>query len=459
VTPATTTVWAARALLPEGWAARVTLTVQQGRITAVDTDREPPAAATRVGVLLPAPVNVHSHAFQHALAGLTERRGPDPSDTFWTWRTQMFRFLEQLSPDDIEAITAYVQMRMLEAGYAAVAEFHYLHHAPSGELYDHLGELSQRIVAAADQSGIGLTLLPVLYEVGGCDGRSLTGGQRRFGNAPDRFALLVDEARRAITSLPDDAGFGIAPHSLRAVTEDGLAAAVALAGEAPIHMHLAEQLGEVDEVLATRGVRPAEWLTEHCELSSQWTLIHCTHLTDGEADALARLGITAGLCPLTEANLGDGIFDAVRWADAGGAMAVGSDSNIRVALAEELRALDTSQRLRDHVRAVFATPERSSGHALYERILTGGARATGRTGGALEVGYWADLVALDTEATALIGREDDTLLDTWIFAGDDTLVCDVWSAGRHLVQGGMHRDRDRITRRYRQTMAALVDRL
>ncbi|MGY6707143.1 MAG: formimidoylglutamate deiminase [Rhizobiaceae bacterium] len=448
-------VWAEQALTAAGWARDVTVEIDGGRIAAIAPDTPAPAGAIRVGALLPAPANLHSHAFQRAMAGMTERRGPDPRDSFWTWRQLMFRFLDQLTPDDVEAIAAFVQMEMLEAGYAAVGEFHYLHHAPGGVAYDRLGEMSERIAAAAAQSGIGLTLLPVLYEYGGCDRRPLGPGQIRFGNDPDRFARLLEEAETAISTLPADARIGIAPHSLRAVSAEGLAACLDLRQGGPVHMHLAEQKAEVEEVEAAYGARPTEWLLANAPVDGDWCLIHCTQMERAETLALAATGAVAGLCPITESSLGDGIFDGVAWTGAGGAFGVGSDSNIRIGLSEELRTLDHSQRLRDHSRAALATADRSTGRVLLEGVARGGAQATARDAGALEVGRLADLMALDTDRIDLEGRMGDMLLDSWIFASDDRAVSDVWAAGRHQVREGRHVDHDAITKRYRQTARRL----
>ncbi|QXT39500.1 formimidoylglutamate deiminase [Gymnodinialimonas ceratoperidinii] len=451
-------IWAETALLPSGWARDVRVAVDgAGRIAAVSEGVEAPADAVRVPMLLPAPVNVHSHAFQRAMAGLTERRGPDPRDSFWTWRQLMFRFLDRLTPEHIEAITAFVQMEMLEAGYACNAEFHYLHHQPGGVPYDNLAELSERVVAASDQSGIGLCLLPVLYQYGGCDGRDLGPGQIRFGNDFERYLRLREEAGAALKA--SDATLGAAPHSLRAVGQDDLKRFAAQFAEGPIHMHLAEQRAEVTEVADAWGARPVEWALENMALDARWCLIHCTQMQPQETEALARSAAVAGLCPITESSLGDGIFDGIRWAEAGGAMAVGSDSNIRIALSEELRTLDYSQRLRDGSRAAFASAEKSTGRRLYDAILAGGAQAAQRDSGALETGQWADMLALDTGSKHLWGREGDTALDAWIFAGDDRLVREVWSAGRHMVTGGQHRRRAEIVAAYKQTIDALKDAL
>ena len=352
-------IWARQALTPEGWVEGLRVeTDAAGRIAAASAGR--PAEGHRVGVLLPAPANAHSHAFQRAMAGLTERRGP-AADSFWTWRELMFRFLDRIDPDQIEAIAAFVQMEMAEAGYGASVEFHYLHHRPGGAPYDRLAETSERIAAAASRSGIGLTLLPVLYRFGGCDGRPLGPGQVRFGNDSDRFARLVEDARAALRALPADAALGTAPHSLRAVAPEDVAAAAAMAGDGPVHMHLAEQVAEVEEVRAARvgarGARstaPVEWALGHLDLGPRWCLIHCTQMEPAETEGLARTGAVAGLCPLTEASLGDGVFDGVRFLGAGGRIAVGSDSNIRISLTEELSA-ETS-----HVGSARAAPARRS---------------------------------------------------------------------------------------------------
>ncbi|MEA5160729.1 formimidoylglutamate deiminase [Cereibacter johrii] len=448
-------IHAEEALLPEGWARDVTIRIEDGKIASVRAGTEAGADAVRVGCLLPAPVNLHSHAFQRAMAGLTEGRGPDGQDSFWTWRRLMFRFLESLTPDEVEAIAAFAQLEMLEAGFAAVAEFHYLHHRPDGRAYADPAEMAARICAASETSGLGLTLLPVLYQQGGCDGRALAPGQVRFGSDPASYAALLDGARRALAGLPGDATLGVAPHSLRAVSPEGLQAAVALAGSGPIHMHLAEQAAEVEEVEAGLGARPVTWLLDHQPVDRRWCLIHCTQMQPAETERLARTGAVAGLCPVTEANLGDGIFDGARYLAAGGRFGIGSDSNIRIALSEELRQLDYSQRLRDRVRAPFASAGRSSGRILYEAALAGGAQAAGRASGALVPGLWADLLALDRRAVDLEGRSGDGLPDAWIFAGSDRMVSEVWSAGRHLVSGGRHVARSRIEAGYRRVMARL----
>ena len=451
------TIFADTALLPEGWAHNVRVAVADGRITTVTPNSTAETGDTRISILLPAPANIHSHAFQRAMAGLTEGRGPDASDSFWTWRKLMYRFMEQLNPDDVEAIAAFVQMEMLEAGYAGSVEFHYLHHQPGGAPYAKLGELSERIAAAAATSGIGLTLAPVLYQYGGCDQRPLNERQARFGNDFDRFARLWEEARASIAALTDDARMAVAPHSLRAVGPDSLALCATLSPADPMHIHIAEQVGEVDEVVAAWGQRPIEWLYDHQAVDSRWTLIHATQMAPHETEMVASSGAVAGLCPITEANLGDGIFDGVRYLGSGGRFAIGSDSNIHISLAQELRALEYSQRLRDKGRAMLATEGRSAGRLMLEEAAKGGAVSSGRDSGTIAAGRLADLLALDGNATNLLGRNGDQLIDSWIFAGDDGLVTDVWSAGRHQVQGGRHIARAAIESEYRKVLHHLVE--
>lgn len=449
-------IWARTALLADGWAEDVRIeTDANGLIDSVSTGQKPEGC--QVGILLPAPANVHSHSFQRAMAGLTERRGPDPNDSFWTWRQLMFRFLDRLTPDHIEGIAAFVQMEMLEAGYAANVEFHYLHHQPGGMPYDNLAEMSERIAAATDQTGIGLTLLPVHYEFGGCDQRPLGPGQIRFGNNFERFSRLHEQAGQALKYLPSECVLGVAPHSLRAVAAEDLQAASELAGVGPIHMHLSEQQAEVDEVLAHYGARPVEYFLENCDAGEKWCLIHCIQMNAEETLALARSDSVAGICPVTEASLGDGIFDATGWLSAGGKFAIGSDSNIRISLTEELRAIEYSQRLRDRSRAALATTDHSTGRRLIETVNRGGAIAAGRNSGTIAKGCLADLLAIDDGHIDLAGRTGDTLLDSYIFAGDDRLVSNVWSAGRHMVRNGAHVARQVITDRYRAIMHALGD--
>lgn len=458
------TIQADHALTASGWQQEVTVTLDStGTIVSVGNHSEPGPVSTNdvehVGILLPAPANLHSHAFQRAMAGLTETRGPNPEDSFWTWRTLMYNFLDQLTPDDVEAITAFVQMEMLEAGYASVGEFHYLHHQPDGSHYSNRAEMSQRIMAAAGTSGIGLTLLPVLYQHGGCDGRALVKGQCRFAHSLDEFAALYTDIDASLQQLSADAGKGVAPHSLRAVTREALNGAIELAGDQPKHIHVAEQTAEVDEIEAAWGRRPINWLLENHSVDQSWCIIHATQMLPEETLALARSGATAGLCPITESSLGDGIFDGMRYINAGGKLGIGSDSNLRISLSEELRTLEYSQRLRDRKRAMFANPDQSTGRVLYEHAVAGGARSLQRHCGVIAQGYLADMVALDKNALSLAYSQHDGWLDAWIFAADDGVVSSVWSAGRHMVREGRHCRRDAIEQAYRRTLQRLTQHL
>lgn len=445
------------ALMPDGWSHDVRLSLDGGRIAAIDVGVAAGQDDLRLTgqALLPAMPNLHSHSFQRAMAGMTERRGPG-NDSFWTWRQLMYRFIDVLAPDDIEAIAAQVQVELLEAGFGSVTEFHYLHHAPGGRHYDDPAELSHRIFAAAALTGIGLTHLPVLYCQAGADGAPLAGGQLRFGNGLEAFLALHDATRAA---LPRDAVLGVAPHSLRAVAPGALAALVAAVPDGPVHIHAAEQVREVAEVEASLGMRPVAWLLDRLGVTPRWCLIHATQMTPAETVGLAQSGAVAGLCPITEANLGDGIFDGARYLAAGGALGIGADSNVRISVSEELRSLEYSQRLAQRGRNVMALPGASVGETLYRRALAGGAQALGRDCGALRVGALADLVSVDREAPALGPLTEAQLLDGWIFAADDRVVCEVWSGGRHVVHQGRHVARDAVLSRYRSRMADIVDRL
>ncbi|MDD3447387.1 MAG: formimidoylglutamate deiminase [Zavarzinia sp.] len=449
-------IFADQALLPAGWATGVRVILRpDGRIGAVETDVQADPGDLSVAMLLPAPSNLHSHAFQRAMAGLTEHRGRG-RDSFWTWRELMYRFTADLSPDDVQAITAQVQMEMLESGYAAVAEFHYLHHAPGGADYADIGEMSARVAAAAAETGIGLTHLPVLYAHGGAGGKPLEPAQGRFGCDLPRYEHLMASAARAIAALPSDCRLGIAPHSLRATTPDLLRAATTAFAGGPIHIHIAEQMREVRDVEAWLGAPPVAWLLDHLPVDTNWCLIHATHMTAPETEALAKSGAVAGLCPITEANLGDGIFPMEDFIRAGGTYGVGSDSNVRIALAEELRLLEYGQRLSQQSRAVICPEDASNGRTLYDAVLAGGSRALGRDAGAIAAGRLGDLLALDGDALALDGLVGDSILDAWLFAGDDHLVTDVWSAGRRKVRGGRHEAHERIETRYRATLRRLL---
>lgn len=443
-----------RALLPQGWAGNVRITVADGVVSAVETDAVQAPGEVDLGVVLPGLSNVHSHAFQRAMAGLTEERGPTEGDDFWSWRALMYRFLDRGGPEEIEAITALAFAEMLEGGFTRVGEFHYLHNDPDGRAYADRGELAGRIAAAADATGIALTLLPVFYAHAGFGGTAPVHGQRRFINDIDSFAKLMDESRKIASSLPD-AVVGVAPHSLRAVTPEEIAAVVPMAGDGPVHIHAAEQTKEVDDCLAWSGARPVQWLLDNVGLDRRWCLIHATHLTADETTRMAKSGAVAGLCPVTEANLGDGVFPAVDFFAQGGAFGVGTDSNVLIDAAGELRALEYSQRLTRPGRAVLADKEASTGGTLYRRALAGGAQATQGTTG-IAVGQAADFVSLETDDLAYAGRSDDALLDSLVFAGPKRAIRTVWRRGRVVVENGRHVGRDAIEARYRRALDAVL---
>jgi len=444
-------LWFERALLPDGWAEKVRISVDHAMIATIETGVAAGSDDSRHGAALPGLCNVHSHGFQRGMAGMSERRGR-AEDDFWSWREVMYRFLDRLTPDDVAAITAQAYAEMLEAGFTRVGEFHYLHNDVDGRRYADPAETAGAIVAAAETSGIGLTLLPVFYAQGDFDGVSPTPGQRRFLSNPDNFARLVEASR---AKLPADAVLGIAPHSLRAVTPEQLAAILPLAGNGPIHIHAAEQMREVQACLVWSGARPVEWLLDNAPVDARWCLVHSTHVDPNEIARLAASGAVAGLCPITEANLGDGIFPAVEFRAAGGRFGVGTDSNVLIDAAGELRGLEYSQRLSRRKRALLIdAAEPSVGAYLFTAAQQGGAQALGVTSG-LAQGNPADIVSLDLNHPALFGAGAD-LLDRWIFAARPGAIDAVWRGGRQCVAHGRHVDADAIAARYRSTLTHLL---
>jgi formiminoglutamate deiminase len=448
-------IFAKQAKLSSGWATNVRIVVADRRIAAIEANQMPHPNDTVIDTLLPALANLHSHTFQRAMAGMTEYRMAG-KDSFWTWRDLMYRFTASLTPEHVEAIAAFVFLEMQEAGYASVGEFHYLHHQPNGNPYDNRGELSARIAAAAATTQIGLTHLPVLYTYGGAGKLPLELGQARFGNSVDRFNDLVAKAKSAVAALPADCIVGIAPHSLRATSPDDLGQVLSVYTSVPVHIHIAEQPKEVADIESWLGARPVEWLLANTSVTPEWCLIHATHLTENETISMAKSGAVAGLCPVTEANLGDGPFNGPTYLNAGGTFGIGSDSNVLISLTEELRTLEYSQRLRDVARNVMVVGEGSVGDTLYTGAAKGGAQALGRGAGEISVGGLADLVAIDSTAPSLCALRQDQLLDGLVFASKDNVVTDLWSAGRHAVQQGRHVKRDEIIGAYRLAMQSLM---
>jgi formiminoglutamate deiminase len=448
-------LWFGEALLPEGWARGVRIAVTDGRIASIEAGVARGTRDEAHAVAVPGMPNLHSHAFQRGMAGLAEVRGPS-GDSFWTWREVMYRFVERLDPDAFEAIAQMAYVEMLEAGFTRVGEFHYLHRDPSGAPYGNPAEMAAHVAAAAEATGIGLTLLPVFYAHSGFGGQPPKPSQKRFIHDTDGFARLLVESRKAVVGLPD-AVVGVAPHSLRAVTAEELAAVATFAGDAPIHIHIAEQMKEVEDCLAWSGKRPVEWLLDRELVNERWCLVHATHLTDVETKSVARSGAVAGLCPITEANLGDGVFPAEDFLAAGGRVGIGSDSNVMIDAAEELRLLEYGQRLVRRGRNLLASREgASTGGEIYRAALRGGAQALGADDGVLKIGGSADIVSLDTTHPSLTNRTGDALLDGWLFAARCGAVDCVWHHGAKVVTGGRHVAREQIVNRYRLTLAKVL---
>jgi formiminoglutamate deiminase len=443
------------ALLPTGWARDVRVSVADGTIVAV-SQNAPGSGADRIpSIAVPGAPNLHCHGFQRGMAGLAERRGP-AADSFWTWREVMYRFLQRLSPDDVEAIAAFAYLEMLEAGFTTVGEFHYLHHDVDGRPYADLAEMAVRIAAASAQTHIGLTLLPSFYAFGGFGGVAPTSGQCRFVNDPERFLELVDRSRAAVAGLPA-ARVGVAPHSLRAVTPATLRAVCRGMRDGPIHIHAAEQVREVEECVAALGRRPVEWLIENAELDARWCVIHATHTTETEIKGLAASNAVVGLCPLTEASLGDGIFEGATYLVAGGRFGIGTDSNIQIDAAGELRQLEYSQRLRRQARNVMTLQEdESTGRRLFAAVLAGGAQALQRPIGALTIGSRADIVVLDADHPDLAARSGDHWLDAWIFVAGRSAIKTVLVGGETVVEDGRHKARPAIESRFKAAVAKLA---
>ncbi|AMM24632.1 formimidoylglutamate deiminase [Variovorax sp. PAMC 28711] len=436
-------LFAADALLPNGWAKNVALAWDgAGRLVQLEVGAAPAAGApTAAGPLIPGMPNLHSHAFQRAIAGLTEYRG-EAQDSFWSWRTLMYRFASRLGPEQLEAIALGLYVEMLEAGYTSVCEFHYVHHDADGRPYADDATLALALMRAARHAGIGLTLLPVLYQTSGFGGLPPNDGQRRFIRSTDSMLRLLERLKPLCDA--QGARLGLAPHSLRAVPPDGLREALAglhaMDPTAPVHVHIAEQTKEVDDCVAWSGQRPVAWLLDHAPVDARWCLVHATHLDAGEYRRAAASGAVAGLCPTTEANLGDGIFDLPAWRVAGGAWGIGSDSHVCVNAAEELLMLEYSQRLGTRQRNVAADADRPHvATAMTLAAVQGGAQAAGRAIGGLAVGQQADFVVLDATHTALAGLPAHDMLSSHVFASHRTSAIDaVWVAGQPRTAAGRH---------------------
>ncbi len=444
------TLWFETALLPGGWAQQVRVTMASGRIASVEAGAAAQPGDARHAIGLSGLPNLHSHAFQRAMAGLAEAPGGAGRDDFWSWRDTMYRLVGRLSPEDVAAVAAQAFMEMLEAGFTRVGEFHYLHHDPDGAPYAEPARMAAAVAEASAETGIALTLLPVFYAHSGFGGTAPNPGQRRFIHDLDGFARLREGCVKALKPL-DGAVLGFAPHSLRAVTPEELSALIAMAPEGPVHIHVAEQVPEVEACLAWSGKRPVQWLLDSVPVDARWCLVHATHVDAAELAGITASRAVVGLCPVTEANLGDGLFPVGEFLDAGGRFGVGSDSNVRIDAAEELRLLEYGQRLVRRQRNVLARGGVSTGRTLFGGALAGGGQALGAAPAELAVGAPADIVALRGDGEGAAG---DALLDRWIFAQGS--VDAVWRAGRQVVRGGRHVARDAIASRYRDTLRRLA---
>lgn len=456
-------LFAHSALLPGGWQRNVLLSWNAaGDLTSVTCDAVP-LAGTPVarGPVISGMPNLHSHTFQRAMAGLTETLG-DPADSFWSWRTLMYRFAQRLQPRHLQAIGRHLYIEMLKAGYTSVCEFHYVHHGADGQPYANPAELSLRVVRAAEEVGIGMTLLPVLYQYGGLGQAEPLPHQRRFINSPEWILELRQHLQKA---MPQNGNrrYGVAPHSLRAVSEaslsslmDGLDADDPLA---PVHIHIAEQTREVEECVAILGQRPVQWLLDRQPLDPRWCLVHATHMDNAEYAALARSDATVGLCPSTEANLGDGLFDAQRFLTDKGRWGIGSDSNVAVNPWAELRLLEYGQRLLHRRRNVLASPDAPVvADRLFDQAVKGGAQATGRSVAGLMVGQRADLVVIDSDAVNVAPGHPAQLLSSLVFCEHgNNLVRDVFVGGRQVIDDGQHALQVQALQGYRATLADLLE--
>ena len=442
-----------------GWMSPGYISVDDdGNIDGI-SENVPDATVDNIGgIAIPGIANLHSHAFQRAMAGLSEFRTDAAEDSFWTWRDLMYRFVGRITPDDLEAIAAQLYVEMLKSGYTAVGEFQYLHHDRDGSPFGNTAEMTLRTLAAAQDAGIAATFLPVLYQYSGFGEKPPGDGQRRFINDADGFMRIYETIASATDDKPD-LHTGVAPHSLRAAGEDAIRAVTAsIHPSAPVHIHIAEQEKEVADCEAWSGLRPVELLLDRQPVNSRWCLVHATYMTAAESWTAAASGAIAGLCPTTEANLGDGLFDLPGWLDADGAVGIGSDSHVSISPVEELRLLEYGQRLRDRRRNVTATSAVSTGRRLLDLAVSGGARALGHSGeNGLCAGARADIVVLDADAPVFAGQGCDTFLESWIFSGNVPVVTDVFVGGKQVVRDGRHPREKEIAARYRNVVAVLVD--
>ncbi len=458
-------VYAENILIGSDWQTEVTLTIDNGIIKSISSGKEEGAVVLN-GPVIPGMINCHSHAFQRAFAGFSEYRGCS-EDSFWSWRDIMYKFVAKMTPEDAHIVAKFVYIEMLKAGYTSVGEFHYLHHQEDGTAYADPAEMSHQVIQAAFDVGISITHLPVLYTYAGFGEKTPSKEQGRFIHSTQDYLDLVTLLDN---SYSDRTNFnlGIAPHSLRAVSHKQLNDIVPfirqLNPQAPIHIHIAEQLKEVDDCVSFYKQRPVEWLLNNFEMDEHWCLIHATHLTEQEINNTAKSGAVVGICPLTEANLGDGIFPTAEFSKLGGKFAIGSDSHIGINVAEELRLLEYAQRLTRHQRAVLVDEkcnalEKSVGQYLYTKTCKDGASALNQNAGEIAIGKSANFLVLDNEEPSLFSKKDSFILDASIFACDKLPVKDVYVVGRELVKDGRHTLQNEITEQYKMVLKRLTTAL
>jgi formimidoylglutamate deiminase len=444
------------ALLEDGFAPCVQIAVHGGDIVSV-TPHAPAATGERVaGVLLPGMPDLHSHGFQRVFAGLTNWSGG--GGDFWSWREAMYRAVAGMTPDLYTPVFAWLCKELLKGGYTSLAEFHYLQHRPDGSRYPVQTAMAEALAAGAAEAGMPLTMLIGIYETGGFGGEPLQGGQLRFDTGAD------DALRMAASLQPHahaDFRIGLAPHSLRAVPPASLARAVTgfrQTSLGPIHIHVAEQTAEVEACTRVLGAPPAAWLLDHAPVDKSWCLIHATHATTPEIAAIARTGAVIGLCPSTEADLGDGIFRFTDSQHAGTAFGIGTDSNTALDALGELRLLEYAQRLHGRRRNVAAYRGPHSGRALWQAAAAGGAQACGRQAGAIAAGRRADFIALSpTAESCLLGP--DFVLDAAMFAAPKTCVRDVMASGVWVIRDGMHPNEAAINKAYGKALKTLAEQM
>jgi formimidoylglutamate deiminase len=449
-------LYAPLAWLADGWRSDVRIEIgADGAIKAVSQGREQPLDERAAGPLLPGMPNLHSHAFQRAMAGLAEE-ALNPEDSFWTWRELMYRLVGRLNPEQVQAIATHLYIEMLKGGYTSVAEFHYLHHQPGGAPYANLAEMAERIASAAQASGIGLTLLPTFYAHGGFGGKPLADKQMRFRNDVERYLKLIDGVDRACKRIGAD--WGLCFHSLRAATAADIKSVLAAhPGERPIHIHIAEQTKEVEDCRAWSNRRPVEWLYDKFEIDGRWCLIHATHVTPDEVRMMGHSEAVVGLCPTTEANLGDGLFPAQEYLAANGRFGIGSDSHVSVSALEELRWLEYGQRLKHERRnRLSAGGKPEVADTLYAAALQGGAQAMGKHIGTIAAGKRADFAVLDGAHPMLASVAPAKLLGRWLFGGNDGWVKDVMVGGKWVVKDRHHAGEEAAQRAFTEAMKALM---